>query len=333
MSRFLETVSSAPSSQIAPSADQLWNNLLAYNPFEPYLQMQEMGSQLFAGVISVIEPVAVQQIRTLEMTDELLGTGAELQRFELLKYSDPSLYYGTPETRGNKRMIMANGFSPYNPMTENVFATPVMSFYQDLLPFLRPNAILEPKRKWYERHGHTATFAFDGPNHIWYQNFIDTYEAVLAALETGDDVWIDGLSAGGMLGEMVAKKFAKKGKVVNLITHGSPEVNEEILELFEESTQREGMMGQVHNLAKLSAELDPDGDKMLDEIYEAATGSFHPDSQVVRFYSDDDRVCPKPLDPRAIEVGGKHAVIPYRVGTLRREQEMLAANRLLQNVA
>lgn len=333
MSRLIETGSSAPSFQIAPSADQSWDNIPAYSPYEPYLQMQERGSRLFAGITSLVQPALEQQIRMLAMTDELHGTGAELQHFELLRYSDPSLYYGRPETQGNKRIIMANGFTPYNPVTENVFAAPVMGIYQELLPFLKPNAILEPKRKWYERHGHTATFAFDGPNHIWYQNFIDTYEAALAALETGEDVWIDGLSAGGMLGEMVAKKLAKSDKVINLITHGSPEVNEEILKLFDESTQREGMMGQVHSLAKMSAEFDPDGDKMFGEIYEAATGAFHPDSQVVRFYSNDDRVCPKPLDPRAIEVGGKHAVIPYRVEALRREQELLASNRLLQNVA
>lgn len=297
---------------------------LVCNPLEPYLRMQEAGAQMFADVVSILIPVAEQQLRTIEMTNEIVGMSAELQRFELLKYLEPSLYCGAPSTRGHKQIIMANGFSPYNPMTENVFVAPTMRFYQNMIPTLKSNAMLEPKRRWYERHGHNARFAFEGPNHIWYQNFIDTYHAASDALDTGEDVWIDGLSGGGLIGEMVVKKLGREGAAINLITNGSPEVNEEILRMFEESTEHPSIMGQVHKLAKMSALMDPDKEKMLEEIDKAAHGKFHPDSRVVRFYSNDDTVCPKPFDPDAIEVGGKHAVIPYRRRVLRTLQSLLA---------
>ncbi|MDO8269217.1 MAG: hypothetical protein Q7T54_00925 [Candidatus Levybacteria bacterium] len=322
MSRSLETYASAPPEISAQkSGDQLRPHL--YNPYEYFHAWQETGTTMLLGTLSMIKPLAEQQLRALEMTDEMLGMGKEMQNFEMLRYSQPSLYYGTPETRGQSHIIMTNGFTPYNIMTENAFVAPFLEFYRTMIPQLKSNAFLEPKRKWYERHGHTTNFAFDDPNHIWYQNFIDTYHSTVDALDLHDDVWIDGLSGGGLLGEMVAKKLAGEGAVVNLITNGSPEVSEEMLQVFDKSIEQPGMMGQVHMLAKMSATMDPDQEKMAEEIYEATQRQFHPDSTVIRFYSKDDRVCPKPFDPNAIEVGGKHAVIPYREVVLKTLQKVL----------
>jgi hypothetical protein len=126
------------------------------------------------------------------------------------------------------------------------------------------------------------------------------------------DVWIAGLSGGGMLGEMAAKKLAKEGIVVHLIAEGSPELNDLTLELFDEATELPGLMGEVHKAAHRTQALDSDKKGMEEAIHEAINSAFHPDSTVIRLFSKEDAIVPEPSDPRAIEVGGKHPVIPFR---------------------
>lgn len=313
MSRSPEAPLTAPSLALTRDS-QFLSEAAGHQLINPYLRMLE-GQILF-----------------LQGSMEATGVAKELHGFNSLKHSrvqaDQDLYFGTPETYGSKVIVMANGFTPFNPLLENPFVAPYLEFWQNVFPPLKSNAILEEKRLWYERHGHKADFAFDTPNHIWFKNYMDTYNAVVDAIADSDcdgrDIWVDGLSAGGMIGEMVLKKLAKKGYAINLITNGSPEVNEKMLELFDSSIERSGIMGQVHKAALKSQEFDLDYERMGDEVHEAATSDFHPDSQVVRFYSDDDNICPPPNDPNAIQVNGVHTAIPYRKQVLQYEELLLA---------
>lgn len=323
MSRVLEALHTAPSEIYAQSAGHLM-------PVKENGMTPEVNC-FFTPGIRMLEG----QILSLQSQMELTGTMLELRRFQGMERSnnkvERDLFTGTSEKSGDKKIIMVNGFVPYNVATENPLVAPIYEFWQKVFPPLKSNTILEPKRQWYKRHGHDAEFAFDRPNHIWFQNFKDTYNTTIDAISEsstgGKDVWLDGLSAGGMLGEMVLKKLAKKGIAVNLISNGSPEVNESILELFDNSTSRPGLMGRVHKSALLSAEMDLDYARMREEIEEAALGDFHPDSMVLRFYSNNDNVVPSPQDSNAIEVGGPHTAIPYRRIVLETEANLLANNQ------
>ena len=128
------------------------------------------------------------QILALQMGEELTGTMAERQRFFNLERSndveDRNLFFGTPKTKGDKIIVMANGFVPYNFATENPLVEPLITYWQNFIPQLRSNAFLEAKKEWYERHGHKVSFAFAIPNHIRLRNYLDTYRAAVGAIES-----------------------------------------------------------------------------------------------------------------------------------------------------
>ena len=121
MSVSAETIISAPSESYALSADQM-------RPRQPET------CSFYSPLIKMLEG----EILTLQMSQELTGMMLDRQRFIDLSTSrdiaDRELYFGTPETNGNQRLIIVNGFTQYNPATENPWVAPIFEYWQNIFP-------------------------------------------------------------------------------------------------------------------------------------------------------------------------------------------------------